>query len=477
MDRYVLTADIGTSSLKAALIGLDGRLFAFAREAYPRAGTGKGADTVEAGPEVLPAPAWEAAFARSLASLGRAAGKIAPCAVCISGNGPTLVPVTGRGESLPPLYWYDPRVYTPEHTGLSSYFLPRPAWFKRNRPAEYERVRFFLSSHEWLSWRLGAEPFTALPHAAYAPIYWDDAQLAAFDLDAEKFPRFVPMGAVAGRVSGEAALRLGLSAGTPIAAGAGDFIAALIGTGTLEPGLACDRAGSSEGINVCAVSPAEGRGLRVLPHALTGFWNTGLVIPASGMLFDWYRGLTGREEDYAPLLERLLAAPAGERRGPGCFPVFMPGITGAGTAGGLSASAFVSPRALPDKDELGRAVLETIGFQVRRGLHELGRYGFPVGELRCSGGQCKNTLWNRRKAGLCACSLLVPEIADAELAGDTVLAALALGEAADIREGAGRIVRIKDRYDPDPQTAAFYTERYERYRDFTEKFRIFLEDF
>ncbi|MDR1903725.1 MAG: FGGY-family carbohydrate kinase [Treponema sp.] len=469
-DRYVLAADIGTSSLKAALIGLDGRLFAFARAVYP-------ADNAGTGLEVLPAAAWEAAFERALSSLSQAAGRIRPLAVCVSGNGPTLVPVTEKGESLPPLYWHDSRVYIPENTDIHSYFLPRPAWFKRNRRAEYDRIRFFLSSHEWLSWRLGAEPFTALPHTAYTPIYWDHAQLAVFDLDAEKFPPFVKMGTFTGCVSEEAAPRLGLSAGTPIAAGASDFIAALIGTGTLEPGLACGRAGSSEGVNVCGISPAEGRGLRVLPHALEGLWNTGLVIPASGRLFDWYRGLTGQEGDYAPLLERLLSGPAREPHGaaPGVFPVFMPKTPGAFTAGGFSASAFVSAQEFPDRDELGRAVLETIGFQVRISLHELSCYGFPVGELRCSGGQCKNTLWNQRKADLCACSLLVPEIADAELAGDAVLAALALGEAADIKEGAGRMIRVKDRYDPDPLTAALYAERFDQYLNCGERFRRFLE--
>jgi xylulokinase len=359
---------------------------------------------------------------------------------------------------------------------MPSYFLPRPAWFKRNRPAEYERVRFFLSSHEWLAWRLGAEPFTALPHAAYTSIYWDAAQLAASDLDAEKFPPFAVMGSLIGRVSGDAARSLGIPKGTPIASGTSDFIAALIGTGTLEPGMACDRAGSSEGINACGM-PAERRGLRILPHARAGFWNTGMVIPASGRLFDSYRNLTGRQGDYAPLLDRLLRP---DPRGAGRFPFFIPNMgalsIGAQTAGGFGASAFVSPQEFPDRDELGRAVLETIGFQARAVLHVLGRYGLPVGELRCSGGQCKNIQWNRHKADLCACSLLVPEIADAELAGDTVLAALALGEAGDIQEGAGRIVRIRDRYDPDPQAAAFYTERFEQYRSFNERFRRFLED-
>jgi hypothetical protein len=48
------------------------------------------------------------------------------------------------------------------------------------------------------------------------------------------------------------AASIGLPSGVPVFDSGPDFIAALVGTATLFPGRLCDRAGSSEGLNLCS---------------------------------------------------------------------------------------------------------------------------------------------------------------------------------------------------------------------------------
>jgi xylulokinase len=378
-------ADIGTSSLKAALIDTRGVLYAYAREAY---------DVYN-----VPAPAsWEAAFYRAwdaFAPLVRDAGP--PAAIIISGNGPTLVPVTENGDSLVPIFWFDPVKPCP---GIRSFFLPRVKAFEENRQEDHKRTKIFLSSQEWLSWRIGAEPVTAVPHAAYEPYYWDDAQCAALDLDRGKFTPFVKMGSVIGRTAG----------GIPVAAAGPDFIMALIGTGVLEPGMACDRAGSSEGINVCTASPGTlpAFPLRVLPHAAEGLWNVGAVIARSGKLLDEFmKSPQCRFQSREEVLEEFISNP--------------------GSPGG--------------------AALKEIVLQFASALDALEAAGFPLEELVLSGGQAKSPLWNQYKADYTGRTLLEPEIIDAELCGNAVLGALIL-EGGTLREKAAGMIRIKKRYTP-----------------------------
>jgi sugar (pentulose or hexulose) kinase len=272
------------------------------------------------------------------------------------------------------------------------------------------------------------------------------------------------MGSLIGRVSAGAAGRFGLSPGIPLIAGGPDFITALIGVGVLEPGMVCDRAGSSEGINLCAAAPVSAPGLRVLPHAAEGFWNIGALIPSSGSLFEWFRTLSGQEtRPYGDLLREITALPPGggwlfpEEASPEKFP-------------GL----FFSPRGLGDRPRFGRAVLEAMGFRVREALELLGRRGFPVAEMRLSGGQGKNPRWNQLKADITGRTLLAPEIPDGELAGDAMLGMTALGEAGSVREAAGRMLRIKARYEPEPGAFRVYTELWQKYRELREKFRGIL---
>lgn len=480
----ILCADIGTSSLKAAAIDHDGRLLAFAREPYP-------ADRVAAG--TVTAADWEAAFARACRGLFAASSTTAASgalssselsisAVCVSGNGPTLVPIRADGTVLDSLHWHDGRAIEGAEASskkLYSFFLPRAAWLCRERPRAYERTRFFLSSQEWLSFRLGAEPVTVLPSAAYRRYYWDAAQLDAFGLDGDKFPPLVLLGERIGAVSRAAEDSFGIAAGTPIVAGGPDFFMALIGVGAIETGVVCDRAGTSEGLNVCADRQSRSRELRTLPQLRDGLWNVSAMLPTTGRLFEWFRSITGQTgRDYREMLEEIRRAvsrtfsvdhrPAAVNRGGFFFPDLK------ATEGLGAASAFISTAGLTDRAELGKAVLEAIGFLVRGGIETLERHGFRIEGMRLSGGQAKNEIWNRMKADMTGRVLCVPEIADGELSGDACVALAALGDAVSIEEAVGRVVRIDRVYEPDPRAFAFHSERYDSYRAMQAKMEAFF---
>jgi xylulokinase len=484
-SRFILCVDIGTSALKAAFIDVDGHCAAYARSVDDRLGV-KPALTASVGAisGAVSTDAWEYALARALGELFSQAGDAKPQGICISGAGPTLVPVLRDGKALAPLHWHQ-KPSPLEGEASRSFFLPHALRFLRENPREYEQTQYFFSAQEWLSWRLGADPVTVLPES-YAPYYWDENQCRVLGLDQGKFPPFVKLGAVIGRLSPGAIRRLGdlagglpeggLSPGIPIIAGGSDFIMSLIGTGPISPGIACDRAGTSEGINLCSPSPADTGELRVLPHVRAGLWNISVIIPSSGRLFEWYRNLTGQEtRPYEDTLAELI--PDGGTEGGGAFSQGLP-VQGMLARGTLATTPLFFPEkalvlagrsGLFSRIELGRAVLEAMGFQVKIALDTLARHGFPAPELRLSGGQCRNRRWNQLKADITGTILLAPEQLDGELTGAAILGAVALGEAADMGEAVGRIVRIQERYEPNPAAAAVYGERFEQYRELREK--------
>ena len=454
----ILTADIGTTSLKAAFIDFDGKHKAFSRFAYPMGSV---------------AAVWEKAFKRILKDLHaqNPDGKID--GICVSGNGPTLVPVTREGDALTPLYWFE----STEKTAARSLFLPHVVSLKEKVPYLYENAAQFFSSHEWLAYRLGADAFTALPQEEYTPYYWDEEQCALFGLDIKKFPPFIKMGSLAGKVSAKAAglyRSLGLKSGIPIIVGAPDFISALIGTGVLKAGDVCDRAGSSEGINFYASSSESAEvknpgallraGLRVLPHVKKGYCNIGSLIPVSGRLFESYRICTNQESrSYEALLAELIPSEqvpseqVPKEFNTRLFQQVLPQL----------GSALTSPAGIHnDKTAIGRSVLCAIGFSVRSAVETLESQGFPVKAMRVSGGQGKNPLWNQLKADVSGVSLLIPEICDGELAGNAVLAACALENPPDgdfervLDATALRMIRFREEYAPRAEMSQFWAERY-----------------
>jgi xylulokinase len=374
------------------------------------------------------------------------------------------VPVSPGGEALRPLHWYGGPAAGPPGENAPpqlSLFLPKLRRFREEAPEAYRRTRYFFSSQEWLSHRLGAEAVTALAGDAYGPYYWDRGGCDFFGIDAGKFPPFVKLGTPIGKVSSRALRRLGalaggdlegwLPPGTPIAAGGPDFIAALTGTGVLEPGRAADRAGTSEGVNLCIADPppaGEAGGLRFLPGAAEGLWNAGSLVPSSGRIFEDYRSRSGRgDRDYGAILAEIAGVPLRAEA-----PFFFPGSPPDPSLEKKFGAA-----------ELGRGVIEALGFLSAAAMDRLEARGFALGELRLSGGQCKSRVWNRIKADITGRVLVGMEISDGELAGDAAAALSALGDYGSVGEAAGRMVRVKERYEPDPSRAAFYAERRARY--------------
>jgi xylulokinase len=432
-EKTILSVDIGTSSLKAAIIDLEGRELAFSRKVYPD------------GP--VSALDWEEALIAALGQLFKGIGSGQLAAICISGNGPTLVPVDSDGAALAPLHWYDALARIGKQGERAngegrSLFLPHAAWFLLNRPADYEQTQYLFPAQDWLAFRLGAEPVSSLPAPAYAPYYWDQGQCRRLGLDMGKFPPMVKMGSVIGKVPADQGL--GIPAGIPIVAGGPDFVMALIGVQAITPGIACDRAGTSEGINLCTAAPIEGGDLRVLPHIQDGLWNISGIIPSSGRLFEQYRSLSGQSgRDYGDLLRELIPDYDGEHGR-----LELPDDL---------AALLASGKPLPAPHEpVGRGTLELMASMVREVLARFARQGLVIQELRVSGGQGKSPLWNRLKADLTGVTLLIPEVHDGELAGDAVLGAIALGECSSLSEACGRMIRMKDRYPPQRPTIRIF---------------------
>ncbi|MDR2481690.1 MAG: FGGY-family carbohydrate kinase [Spirochaetaceae bacterium] len=407
-EKIVLCADIGTSSLKAGYISIadrtirNTRLAAFVREPYWKT------SSIISCQDKVSVTEWEAAFRRAMVVLCKQAPDIVADAVCISGNGPTLIPVKKNGSALSPLYWFD-RIE--KEKSICSFFLPHVAGFMRKRPEEYNQTAKFFSCQEWFSYRLGAEPVTTLPTKEYERFYWSACECAALGIDRDLFPPFVKLGTVVGKVSAKAAREFGVPEGIPVVSGGPDFIMALLGAGTIAPGMVCDRAGSSEGINFCINQlPVSTTGFRILPHAIEGLWNISVVLPESGCIFEQWREENGRtEETYDKLMAELI-----------------PSI---------------------NKDN-AHFILLKIAAQVKDAIAAFVNLDIHINEMRLSGGQAKNARWNALKAKITECRLIALEIPDAELTGCAVAAMTALHDASSFTEACGILVRVKECFEP-----------------------------
>lgn len=396
----ILCVDIGTSSLKAALITDEGKVLAKSRRKFLLVKTEHSSKE------------WFPALQNATAELFEQATESKVDGICISGNGPTLVATSGET-----FLWNEEAVQIKS----PSLFIPRIISFKNKYSGVWEKTQYIFGAPEYLIWLLTDKACTILPDERYRKAYWTDEDLAAAGLtsdDIAKLPPFKMSSEKIGGLTHKAVSFIGgeehgIEDGLPVFLGAPDFVAALVGTATVEENTICDRAGSSEGINFCTKEPLYGDNIRTLPSIVPGLWNASVLLPDSGSKFAAFKQKIDRElgesVDYNDLLDRM--------------------IDSDGSSAALDQGKYLLIQTALDV----KSAIETL----RKAAFEKG-LPFPD-KMTITGGQASNDKRNQMKADITGIKIQVPSCSDSELLGDAAMALAGMGVFGSIQEASKKL--------------------------------------
>jgi autoinducer 2 (AI-2) kinase len=359
--------------------------------------------------------------------------------------------------------------------------ITRLVWFAEARPGFFARVAGVLGLNDWLCYRLTGVRRAEPSQACFSGLFdvargeWATELLEIFGLPPALFPPVSWAGEVQGEVTEEAARETGLRPGTPVVTGLGDTQAALVGSGTLEPGRVAAVAGTTAPLQMVTDRPVvDPTGLAwtacfTRPDRWVIEANCGLT----GLGLRWLRDLLA-EPDYGFVDQALDHIPPGSR-----------GLLN--YLGGRPASPYIlAPGWLDEvavhgadrtgRGELTRSLCEGIAYAARANLDRLASLtGRRPDRLVWSGGMAKN----RRLAQLVASVLgLSVEVHPGEVSARGVAACAAAGLAVasgsapgavpDLTAAAERLRQPADLVEPDPALYRTYEPLYqtwlERYR-------------
>jgi len=458
----LLTADIGTSSLKSALWDYDGKRISFASGALDidvNNGNRHEADCAQ----------WLRTFENLCAKLGEL--KFVD-AIVISGNGPTLVPVTGErsGFSVPAIkarLWLDRRaqMFQQKVSNLmggfvdAGFFLPKILYIKNNENENYNKVKYFLGCPEYLAYALTGQPCSVFPSDGFERWFWNDDVLDKLELDRKKFPPFIRPGEQFGEVTSQASDLFGFKKNIPVISGGPDFFAAITGAGITKPSQAVDRTGSSEGINLCTQTCVKNNLLMSYGHPVKPYWNLSGIINTTGRAVQWACDLLGFSgiQEFCFAAEKSKAGSggiifhpylAGERA-----PLWNPDIRA--SFHGLSLSS--------DRNNFANSILEGIAFAIKDVISVMETAGEKVSNLRVTGGMAKNRYLNQIKADVTGKEILEGVYEETELLGLAIIGSCFLGKYASYKEASEKMVRVEKYFQPNPDNTNIYNEIFAGY--------------
>ena len=89
--------------------------------------------------------------------------------------------------------------------------------------------------------------------------------------------------------------------------------------------------------------------------------------------------------------------------------------------------------------------------------------GIKIERTKICGGGAKSPLWKKMIANILNIKVDVIESEEGPALGGAMLAAVANGEFASVEDAAAKIVKVIDTVEPEPELAAKYEEKYQKF--------------
>ncbi len=490
-QEYVLSIDNGTQSVRALLFDSKGQLQAKGKveiEPYFSAHPG----WAEQDPEYY----WK--------SLGEACDKlwastdILPSQVAgvgLTTQRGTVINLDAQGNPLrPAIIWLDQRqaeVRRPirglwgalfKLLGLSDVVKgfqtkAQAAWLEQNQKSIWDKTEKFLLLSGYLTYRLtgqfkdsigctvGYLPFDYKQHRWAGKRDWK-WQVAS--TQASMLPELVKPGELLGHLTDVAAAHIGLPVGTPLIAAASDKACEVIGSGGVEPHIACLSYGTTATINTTNTRYVEPiRFIPPYPAAIPDAYNTEVMIYRGFWMVSWFKKQFGlreqqiaEERGIAPeaLFDELVqSVPAGSM-GLMLQPYWSPGtrVPGPEAKGAVIGFGDVHTRA-----HLYRAILEGLAYGLREGKERIEkRSGVPITKLRVSGGGSQSDAAMQLTADIFGLPAERPSTYETSGLGAAINVFVGLNRYPDYKSAIESMTSIGETFEPCPKTSSLYNQLY-----------------
>lgn len=470
---YYIGVDLGTSAVKLLLMDEAGRILNVVSKEYPL---------------YFPNPGWseqrpEDWYDKSIEGMkelikGFDADKVA--GISFGGQMHGLVILDENDKVIrPAILWNDGRTieendYLNNVIGkdkLSSYTAnisftgftaPKILWVKNMEPENFARIRKIMLPKDYLAYRLTGVHCTDYSDASGMLLLdvknkcWSKEMIEICGIKEEMLPKLFESFEKVGTLKSEIARELGFSDEVIVAAGAGDNAAAAVGTGTVGNGSCNISLGTSGTIFISSdtFGVDEHNALHSFAHADGHFHLMGCMLSAASCNKWWMDEIIGTK-DYAAEQKNI------DKLGKNSV-YFLPYLMGERSPhnDSLVRGSFFGLSLDTTRADMTLAVLEGVAFAIRDSFEVAKSLGVKIDRTKICGGGAKSPLWKKIIANVLNIKVDVIAAEEGPALGGAMLAAVASGEYASVKEAADAIVKVVDTVEPDKELVKKYDERY-----------------
>lgn len=441
MQAYILGVDIGTGSVKAVAVGLDGAAIASSKKYYPVIQPDSG--YVEQDIELI----WQG-FIDCIREVTDQLGK-APEAISLSCAMHSLILVNEQGNALTNIInWADTRSaaiadrlrFSPEgknlyeQTGTPVYSmspLSKIIWFRENQQTLFEQTAKFISIKELIWFRLFGQFQIDHSIASATGMFdiqqfcWSQNALKIAGIDESRLAEPVSTSYMRQEVNSETAQATGTNAATFWVIGANDGCMANLGSKANQHGVAALTIGTSGAVRMASNKPLYNFKAMTFNYILDErTYICGGAINNGGLVLNWLIEKFMATKAFTPaayqqLFQTVETIPAGSNG-----LLFLPYLTGERTPlwNGDSCGVFFGIKTAHQQAHFLKAALEGVCYAIRSVLEAVVQSSGTMQEIRVSGGFTASPVWLQLMADVTGKKLTVVQAEDASAVGAAYLA-------------------------------------------------------
>ena len=474
--KYYIGVDLGTSAVKLLLMDQDGNVVNIVSREYPLYFPYPGWS------EQKPEDWWEQTK-EGIRQLVEPVDSSLVAGISFGGQMHGLVILDEQDRVIrPAILWNDGRTgkqtdylnqvigketlskYT-ANIAFAGFTAPKILWVKENEPENFSRICKIMLPKDYLAYCLTGVHCCDYSDASGMLLLdvqhkcWSEEMLEICGIRKEQMPALFESYEKVGTLKPEVAKELGLSENCIVAAGAGDNAAAAVGTGTVGDGQCNVSLGTSGTVFISSkefgVDPNNA--LHAFAHSDGHFHLMGCILSAASCNKWWMDEIIGTE-DYAKEQESIVKL--GENH-----VFFLPYLMGERSPHNdpNARGTFIGMTMDTSRADMTQAVLEGVAFAIRDSFEIAKSLGIQIERTKICGGGAKSPLWRKIIANVL--NVKVDRIASGEgpALGGAMLAAVADGTFASVEDAAGRIVKIIETIEPEPELAAKYDRQYQKF--------------
>lgn len=349
---------------------------------------------------------------------------------------------------------------------FTGFTAPKILWMRENEPEKFARIRKIMLPKDYLAYRLSGTFCSDYSDASGMLLLdvknkcWSEEMMEICGIRREQLPELYESYQVVGTLKKQEAEKLGLPESVKIIAGAGDNAAAAVGTGTVGEGRCNISIGTSGTIFISSrkFQADPFHALHSFAHADGYYHLMGCMLSAASCNKWWLEDIIGTS-DFAKEQEGI------EKLGENQV-FYLPYLMGERSPHNdpTARATFTGMTMDTTREEMTQAVLEGVVFGLRDSLEVARNLGIQIERTKICGGGAKSPLWKKMVANIMNLKVDVIESEEGPALGGAILAAVGCGEFASVEEAAGKLVKVVETVEPEPELTQKYERCYQTFR-------------